>query len=188
MFLFFFILRPYIRSSRRIRHINSARAAMLQNLFIDAAGGLVYFRAFGWEEYHLERGFVVLDESQTSFFYTMGVEDWLESVSSFFSGSLVVAIAALSLGSGNTQSLALIGLSLFHASTLHKSIYNLSQALRLSDETWGTLSELLKFFRDTPREPHFSVSELPEGWPNEGSVVLRNVSARYGYVPNPAFT
>ncbi|KAJ6789066.1 hypothetical protein PWT90_00368 [Aphanocladium album] len=179
-FLIFFISRPYIQTSRRIRKLYCTDNIPLKNLFQDTADGLVYFRAFGWDKYHLEHAFILIDETQKSFFYTMGVQDWLQSISAFFSDSLVMVITVLCLSRGNTRSLATIGLSLYQASVLHQPIFNLSQALLFSAETWTILSEFLKFIRDAPKEKQIPEVELPAEWPAAGNVVLKKVSARYG--------
>lgn len=168
--------------SRELKQLDTREMAPLCAFFRETADGIVHSRALGWQTHHLAYGFRLIDRQQKSFFYTQYVYECLGTRTSIIATVAVIFVGISALFGSSGISTTLSSLALHQASFLGDAIYKMAQAAVMFDDTWTTMSDLLLCIESMPQEPQPADLDLPEDWPANGKVELKEVTARYGYV------
>ena len=76
--------RVYLRTSKRIRHLDLEAKAPLYAHFTDALGGIGSLWAFGWQDLSKEENDLLLDNSQRSFYLLYCIQCKKSSIITFY--------------------------------------------------------------------------------------------------------
>lgn len=171
----------YLRTSRQLRYLDLESKTPLYTLFTETAEGLIYIRAYGWQEHKLQCGFARLDASQKPYYLLFSLQRWLGLVLDLLAALIAVVLATLALKWRDTTSEAAFGLSFYHAIEFSRILSAVICFWTHLETTVGAISRLRSFLRETPVEPEKGVIP-PKNWPRHGKIQLQRVTARYRYV------
>ncbi len=175
----FFIQRYYLRTSRQIRLLDLEAKAPLHTYFEETAAGLTHIQAFRWQDQNIERGILLLEESQKPFYVFLAAQQWLGMVLGLLAAALGTLLVALALFIDQSSSSPAIGLSFMGLIYLNIALQNTMVAWTELETSSGALARLSLFQERTPQEARQTGEGLPRDWPSKGQVKMRNVSANY---------
>ncbi|KAF9693105.1 hypothetical protein EKO04_008679 [Ascochyta lentis] len=175
----------YLRTSRQLRLLDLEAKSPLYSNFLDTIKGLATIRAFDWVEDEISHNWSLLDDSQRPAYLLAMIQQCLMLVL-----NLLVAVLATGLVSLATQLKTSAGftgasfVSLMSFSGFATGMIFCYTALETSIGAVGRL----KTFSDQVQPEHQAGedAEPPAKWPQNGSVVLRNVSASHSPVLSPS--
>ncbi|KAJ6782801.1 hypothetical protein PWT90_09671 [Aphanocladium album] len=171
----------YLRTSRQLRYLDLESKTPLYTLFTETTDGLMYIRAYGWQQHKLESGFARLDASQKPYYLLFSLQRWLGLILDLLAAVIAVVLASLALKLRDTTSEAAFGLSFYHAIEFSRILTAVIRYWTHLETTVGAISRLRSFLRETPVEPEKGVMP-PKNWPRNGRIQLQRVTARYRYV------
>lgn len=175
----FFIQRYYLRTSRQVRLLDLEAKAPLHTYLEETATGLTHIQAFRWQDRNIQRGILLLEESQKPFYVFLAVQQWLGMVLGLLAAALGTSLVALALFIDQSSSSSAIGLSFMGLIYLNIALQNTLVAWTELETSSGALARLSLFEEGTPQEAQRITGELPRNWPSQGQVEMRNVSASY---------
>lgn len=168
----------YLRTSRQLRHLDLEAKTPLYTQATETSDGLLYIRAFGWQEYKLRRGFERLDASQKPFYVLYSLQRWLGLVLDLLAAAIALILAAIALKLRGITSEAAFGLSFYHAIDFSRILTTVIRSWTHLETTVGAISRLRSFILDTPAEPERGMIP-PKSWPRCGKIQLQRVTSRY---------
>ncbi|KAJ3498408.1 hypothetical protein NLG97_g1156 [Lecanicillium saksenae] len=168
----------YLRTSRQLRYLDLESKTPLYTLFTEVTDGLMYVRAYGWQQHKLERGFERLDASQKPYYLLFSLQRWLGLVLDLLAAAIAVVLATLALKLRDTTSEAAFGLSFYHAIEFSRILTAVIRFWTTLETAVGAISRLRSFLRETPVEPAKGVIP-PKNWPRNGRIQIQRVTARY---------
>lgn len=178
-FALFYVQRYYLRTSRQLRHLNLEAQAPLVTSVRESSRGLIYIRAFAWQQQTLERGLRLLDQSQKPQYLLNTAQHVLGLATDLLASSMAIVLSIITLYANHGSSRNSVGVSFL-------SIVILGSCLDIMVISWtkleiaiGALSRLRAFLMRTPQERGRSTDALPAHWPSRGEVEMRHVSARH---------
>lgn len=177
--LLFVVQRYYLRTSRQLRHLEIENQAPLATSFRETADGVVYIRGFGWQAHTLGRSLRLLDESQKPFYLLSCAQQLLSLVLDCITSGIATVLALLTLFVDDSSTENSTGLAFLVLIILGTSFNRSIMAWTTLETALGSLSRLSVFLDKTPVESDDGTTPLPENWPSQGEVEVRNVSARY---------
>ncbi|EKG10418.1 Putative ABC transporter protein [Macrophomina phaseolina MS6] len=177
------VQRVYLRTSKRIRHLDLEAKAPLYAQFTDALAGIATIRAFGWQNASKAENDRLLDNSQRPFYLLFCVQRWLECVLDFTVAGLAVAVMGVAVGTRNDVGGAKIGVALLNLVTLGEHLKALVKFWTMLETTIAAVARIRSFVGTTPQEP----GPVGEGGEDDEeaeqtggmSITLENVSASY---------
>ncbi|KAJ6788206.1 hypothetical protein PWT90_02171 [Aphanocladium album] len=175
----YFIQRYYLRTSRQMRHLDLEAQAPLQTYLEETAAGLTHIQAFQWQNPNIQRGLLLLEESQRPFYALLTIQQWLTMVLGLLSAGLGITLVAMALFIDQTSSASAIGLSFMGLIWLSIALENMMAAWTGLETSSGALARLTVFEEETPQEPRRQSEGLPSNWPSEGRVQMEKVFATY---------
>lgn len=175
----------YISSSRQIRLLDLKSKAPLYISTNQTSSGIEHIRGLGQRELNLDRTLKLLDQTQTTCYYSSCTAEWLNttielcSVVHFtlFVWAVLTWPAEISAGK---VGIALLGLMRFEG-----TFASFIQRWVKVQTGLGIVERLQQFIDKVPKETDDVVDTdiaIPEDWPSAGDVEFRNVSATYEYV------
>ncbi|KAJ6788053.1 hypothetical protein PWT90_09274 [Aphanocladium album] len=180
MFIFIWFLQYfYLRTSRQMRHLDLECKTPLYTHFAETASGLRHIRAFGWEHDNFERSLRLLDVSQKPFYAMSAIQRWLSFYLDMFACTIGTTVTAFAVKFSHTTSAPALGLSFLNLVWFGLALGFFIQAWVGLETSVGALSRLREFLDHTPVESRVPTKHLPPNWPQYGSVVFKNVTARY---------
>ncbi|KAF2788594.1 hypothetical protein K505DRAFT_366344 [Melanomma pulvis-pyrius CBS 109.77] len=173
----------YLRTSRQLRLLDLEAKSPLYNNFLDTIKGVATIRAFGWVNNELANNRHLLDTSQRPAYLLAMIQQCL-----VLALNVIVTIMATILTSLATQlrvSSGFTGASLVTLMSFGQSATNLMYSYTALETSIGAVSRL-KTFSDTvlPEDQPGENVIPPVGWPHNGAIELRNVSASYATDPS----
>lgn len=151
---------------------------MPSNNFLDTIKGVATIRAFGWVNNELANNRHLLDTSQRPAYLLAMIQQCL-----VLALNVIVTIMATILTSLATQlriSSGFTGASLVTLMSFGQSATNLMYSYTALETSIGAVSRL-KTFSDTVLPENQPGEDVvpPVGWPHNGAIELRNLSASY---------
>lgn len=181
---FYIIQRFYLRTSRQMRLLDIEMKAPLYSQLIETLTGLATIRAFRWEDGSAAKNVSILDDSQRPAYLLFCLQRWLtfavDIVIMFLAMILIVLTTTLrrEIGAGD------IGIAL-------SNIIAFSATMKATITSWvslevslGAIARIRSFSSDVQPEDHIDMynapsPKLPEDWPSQGSIEMRDVTASY---------
>ncbi|KAM8945709.1 ATP-binding cassette sub-family C member 3 [Pelodytes ibericus] len=179
-FIYFFVQRFYVATSRQLKRLESVSRSPIYSHFSETITGASIIRAYGRQS-----SFVVLsdnkvDENQKCYYPGIVSNRWL-GIRVEFVGNCVVLFAALFAVIGrDSLSPGLVGLSVSYALQVTMSL-NWMVRMTSDLETNIVAVERVKEYSETETEAPWTIEDKqpPKDWPSKGEVELMNYSVRY---------
>ncbi|XP_048465619.1 multidrug resistance-associated protein 1 [Rhincodon typus] len=179
-FLYIFIQRYYVATSRQLKRLESASRSPIFSNFSETLLGVSVIRAFGEQERFIHQNDARVDENQKAYYPSIVANRWL-AVRLEFVGNCIVLFAALfAVVYRDTVSPGIVGLSVSYAlqvtSTLNWMVRMTSEL-----ETNIVAVERVQEYTGTPKEAHWinRSNRPPQTWPLEGKIEFVNYGLRY---------
>ncbi|KAF4634157.1 hypothetical protein G7Y89_g3952 [Cudoniella acicularis] len=177
------VQRVYLRTSRRIRHLDLETKAPLYAQFTDALKGAASIRAFGWRDSSMEENNTLLDENQRPFYLLFCVQRWLECVLDYTVAGLAVVVVGVAVATRTHVGGAQMGLALLNLVSLGETMKSLVKYWTMMETSIAAVSRIRNFTETTPQEMQ-PLGESGETQPmlnaNGGmAITLTDVSASY---------
>lgn len=138
-------------------------------------------RAFGVQEYMIQRSYRRLDDSQRPYYYLLTIQRWLLLVLDILTLVVATVLVTVALLATQTTSQAALGLSLYNIASFSGLTKGLIQAWTALETSLGAALRLRDFDMNTPSERDSpDMQDAPEAWPTKGCVEFQDVSATYG--------
>ncbi|KJZ71929.1 hypothetical protein HIM_08685 [Hirsutella minnesotensis 3608] len=184
----YYLQRFYLRTSRQIRYLDLEAKSPLYTQFTETAAGLHHIRAFGWVARTLTDSLELLDYSQKPYYYMFCIQRWLELILDLCILVIAVVLVSFALTTGSSE--AAIGLALVNVITLGEALSQLIKSWIDLETSLGAIARLRTFLQpdQTPVEEeddYVPETQVPPGWPAEGAVELRALSASYSATSRP---
>lgn len=177
--------RTYLPTSRQLRLLEIAAKAPLFSHFLETLSGLATIRAMGWTGAYARKTRAAVAAAQKPFYLLFAAQNWLNLVLDLVTAGLAVAVMAVGVATRASAGSSL-GLALFAASSFGGSAKNVVQHWTQLEISMGAIERVRAFTIETASERQGGDGNKPPGpvddtkaWHGEGSIVFRNVSARY---------
>jgi ABC-type multidrug transport system fused ATPase/permease subunit len=170
----------YLRTSRQIRLLDLEAKAPLYAQFLETTEGLTTIRAFHWQRQFADRNAELLDMSQKPFYTMYSIQQWLQVVLDLLIAGLATVLVALAVFVSNKTSSGALGVALVNLLSFNATLTLLITNWTQLETSLGAISRVKQFLLDVQIQPARNDIVYPEGWPWEGRVEFRRVSASYG--------
>ncbi|KAK6073198.1 ATP-binding cassette containing protein [Seiridium cupressi] len=163
----YFLQKLYLHESRQIRFLDlESRAAVYSN-FLETLEGVSAIRAFGWQSSSVDQNVERLDL-------------WLTVVLDLLVAGLAVMVVSLAVILRSSTTGGQIGLALNLVITISTTLVRLLEQWTSLETCLGAVARI-KTLEATllPEDTENEDSEPPAGWPKQGSIEFRDVTASY---------
>jgi len=163
--------------------------APLYTHIMETLNGLVTIRAFEWQESFLKKAIEVLDESQRPNYLLYCLQRWLTfSVDMII---MVMAVVLILLATTLREQIgpAYIGIALSNVLAFSATMKSTITSWVRLEVSLAAVARVRRFALEVPPEgpirssgedtTELNFSEKYAGWPGEGAIELRNVTASY---------
>nr|XP_046232338.1 ATP-binding cassette sub-family C member 3 isoform X2 [Scatophagus argus] len=179
-FIYFFVQRFYVATSRQLKRLESVSRSPIYSHFSETVTGCSVIRAYGRHSAFVLMSDVKVDENQKSYYPGIVSNRWL-GVRIEFIGNCIVLFAALFAVTGRENlNPGLVGLSVSYALQVTMS---LNWMVRMSSDLENNIVavERVKEYSETKTEAPWEVEDKkpPPEWPMEGNVQFHDYSVRY---------
>lgn len=170
----------YMRTSRQISRLSRESKVPLNTQFTESGHGVQHIRALNWQSQYTDKAFEAIDSSQKLLYYTFAIEGWLVVVTDTMTSLIGLGILAIVLFGELSVPVSGIALSMVCLVSLSDNLMQFLKHWAMLEESISSLTRVKDFIATTPQEvdPKDQII-LPESWPQEGKVVLKNVTARH---------
>lgn len=173
------IKQYYVKSAEERQQQNSQSQATLTRELRETSLGLFHIRGSCSQQHSFDRYFKAVDESQRCLYRSLHSETSLDFILEGTTTLVAALSVTLSLFFSGTSDGDAIGVAYFELMLLSTYLKRWVKWLKRMEGAVGTLSALDAFLKYTPTEASTGNVDLPDNWPSEGEIELRNVSARY---------
>ncbi|KAK8010251.1 hypothetical protein PG990_009216 [Apiospora arundinis] len=181
----YWVQRTYLPTSRQLRLLEIEAKAPLFSHFLETLSGLATIRAMGWAAAYARKNRAAVAAGQKPFYLLFAAQNWLNLVLDLVTAGLAVAVMAVGVATRASAGSSL-GLALFAAVSFGGSAKNVIQHWTQLEISMGAIERVRAFTIETGSErqgvddtkPPSPVGDT-KAWHGEGSIVFRNVSARY---------
>jgi len=170
----FFVLRVYLRTSRRLRYLDIEMKSPVLSLLMESIDGLATVRAFGWTEWYLRRGLKVLGQAQVPFHLLQTAQVTLNLCLDLLVAMLAIVVVSIAVGTHSTSSGGL-GLTLLNVVGLGQSVKIVVHFYTALEITLGAVARIRDFTLQTESE-NSGREEPPADWPRSGAIQFENVT------------
>jgi ATP-binding cassette subfamily C (CFTR/MRP) protein 1 len=179
----YFVQDVYLRTSRQMRYLDLEAKSPLYTHFLETLEGLTTIRAFGWQQAFKTTSNSYLDLSQQPYYLLYCIQRWLTLVLQLLIGAMAVVVVGLAVDIRSTTNAGNLGVSLTTILSFNTNVQFLLTWWTTLETSLGAISRTRSFEQQTPREDKPGENMATSGhWPERGEIVLRDVSASYGYV------
>lgn len=178
-----FVETFYLRTSRRLRILDIETKAPILKHTIETIEGLATVRAFGWQDQCKVTAHAHLELSQRPFYLLMVAQVWLGLALDFVMMGVAVMLMAIGVAKLGDVSAGEMGLALTSTISIGIWMKTLVKFWMNLETSLGAVTRLKAFEQglraeDQPGERRI----MPVGWPFQGNIQFKGVSASYGYV------
>ncbi|KAJ4148140.1 hypothetical protein LMH87_002624 [Akanthomyces muscarius] len=174
------VQRFYLRTSRRVRHLNHDERTPLCTFFTETTNGLLHIQAFGWREQNLANGYRLLDNSQQPYYLMLCIQQWLWLILGLVVASVAFTLVSVVVWTTHGSSGSAVGISFLAAMELPRLSVLALEVWDGSEPAVAALARLETFKNDTPQEKQPTEgANLERDWPFSGVVEMSGVSSRY---------
>ncbi|TDZ40639.1 ABC transporter atnG [Colletotrichum spinosum] len=189
--VFYYIQRAYLRTSRQLRFLDLEEKAPVYTHFLETLSGLPTLRAHSLTGQSITHSHTLIDRSQRPFYLLLLTQQWLTLVLDLTTAALALLVVGLAVHFRATVSIGLTGVSLVQLISFTESLKLLIQFWTSLETSIGAVARIKNFAAETVDEvddDNLARQLLPEpqpsavltqGWPHQGAIEFRNVSASY---------
>ncbi|XP_072337955.1 multidrug resistance-associated protein 1 isoform X3 [Scyliorhinus torazame] len=179
-FLYVFVQRYYVATSRQLKRLESASRSPIFSNFNETLLGVSVIRAFGEEDRFIFQNDSRVDENQKAYYPSIVANRWL-AVRLEFVGNCIVLFAALfAVAYRDAVSPGIVGLSISYALQITST---LNWLVRMTSEVETNIVavERVQEYSVTSKEARWVIrnNRPPKTWPSEGKVEFVNYALRY---------
>jgi ATP-binding cassette subfamily C (CFTR/MRP) protein 1 len=186
-FLFIYIQKFYLRSSREVQRVDSISRSPIYGHFGETLNGVSTVRSYARSASFIDQNHKLVDENQKAYFLNMTSNRWL-AVRLETVGTLIVSTTALlsvisdevfwSPEKASIHS-SMVGLAVSSALSMTQTL-NWAVRMNCQMETNIVSVERIKEYTELQREaPPISDTRPPLDWPKDGRIEFSNVQLRY---------
>lgn len=133
----------------------------------------------------LERNFQLVNNSQKPFYLMSMIQKWLALVLDLIITCMAVLVVGIAFVLRDTISPGFTGVALTQIISLTSNLTTMVLFWASLETSLSAVARIKGFSEDTEKEtiPKCDVLKLSPTWPEFGRIEIRDVSAKYGYVP-----
>ncbi|KAK4073442.1 uncharacterized protein Triagg1_5268 [Trichoderma aggressivum f. europaeum] len=177
----YFLQSFYLQTSRQIRLLAIEAHAPLFTHFSESIAGAVTIRAFGWQSYHQERNYRLIDASQRPVYLQSCIQHWLSFVLEMMTTVLVVLLVSTVLIWKDRFGPGSVGVSLVTVIGFSEVLVRLVQTWTTLEPSIGAVSRVKRFAEETETEERKEKGAyVPATWPQAGAVEFAGWTTSYG--------
>ncbi|CAI7636379.1 unnamed protein product [Penicillium crustosum] len=170
----------YLRTSRQIRLLDLEAKAPLYAQFLETTEGLITIRALHWQQGFADQNAELLDKSQKPFYTIYSIQQWLQVVLDLLMAGLATVLVTLAIFVSKKTSSGALGVALVNLFSFNATLTSLITNWTQLETSLGAIMRVKQFVTDLQLQLARNEIACPEGWPWEGRVEFRRVSASYG--------
>ncbi|KAJ5518059.1 ABC transporter integral membrane type 1 [Penicillium expansum] len=170
----------YLRTSRQVRLLDLEAKAPLYAQFLETTEGLTTIRALCWQQGFADQNAELLDKSQKPFYTMYSIQQWLQVVLDLLMAGLATVLVTLAVFVSKKTSSGALGVALVNLLSFNATLTSLITNWTQLETSLGAIVRVKQFVTDLQLQPARNEIACPEGWPWEGRVEFRKVSASYG--------
>jgi ABC-type multidrug transport system fused ATPase/permease subunit len=179
----FMVQKFYLRTSRQLRFLDLEAKSPLYTQFNEMLEGLATIRAFGWQEFLVEKSKALLDRSQRPFYLLFAVQRWLTVVLDLVVAALATVLISLIVGLRGKIDPGYVGVALLNVIMFSQSVKLLISFWAQLETHIGSVARIKNFTTDAVSEDLEEEDQVPPpSWPSQGKIEFKNISAGYRYV------
>lgn len=169
----------YLRTSRQLRLLDIEAKAPLFSQFLETLNGIACVRAYGWTHNYMHRNHEALNASQKPFYLLWCIQRWLTLVLDLLNAGIAILLVGVATNVENGSS-AFLGVALFNVIALSSSLQTLITEWTQVETALGAIRRIKSYVATTEDENlPTERGEVPEDWPQHGTIQFDNISASY---------
>lgn len=170
----------YLRTSRQVRLLDLEAKAPLYAQFLETTEGLTTIRALHWQQAFSDQNAELLDTSQKPLYTMYSIQQWLQVVLDLLMAGIATVLVTLAIFVSKKTSSGALGVALVNLLSFNTTLTLLITNWTQLETSLGAIVRIKLFVTDLQLQPARNEITCPEGWPWEGRVEFRRVSASYG--------
>ncbi|KAK2918066.1 ATP-binding cassette sub-family C member 8 isoform X1 [Channa argus] len=185
----YFIQKYFRVASRDLQQLEDSTQLPLLSHFSETVEGLITIRALGYEPRFRQRLLQFTDANNIASLFLTAANRWLEVRMEYIGACvvLVAAVASITNSLYNQLSTGLVGLGLTYALMVSNYMNWMVRNLADMEVQLGSVKRINGLLKTEPEnyEGLLTVSQVPEGWPQQGEIKIQNLSVRYDATLKP---
>ncbi|RKP04919.1 P-loop containing nucleoside triphosphate hydrolase protein, partial [Thamnocephalis sphaerospora] len=173
------LARRFLRTLRELKCVESTSKAPYMSLVSDALTGAVTIRAFSMEHWFAVESIACIDAMNRPIYLLAACNQWLASSMVWIASVAIAACCVLVIGFGHTTAAGIAGFALTYTLMFAESATWTVQdygKMELAMSGMGRVAEHLHIKQERPAI--IEDSRPPENWPQQGSVVIDQLTIR----------
>ncbi|KAK7503044.1 hypothetical protein BaRGS_00005670, partial [Batillaria attramentaria] len=177
--IYYVIMRYYIGTSCQIRRYQSKKRSPIYSHFGESLTGAHVIRAYGAQQRFIQQSEDRVDACQTCTYNANAAARWLGVRLDFVGSLLILAAALFTVGSRDTLSAGVVGLSLTYAMQITGTM---NMVVRISTEMETNIvsvERIAQYTRVSTEAPWTKTPRPRPDWPQHGRICFHDYSTRY---------
>ncbi|CAB3400604.1 unnamed protein product [Caenorhabditis bovis] len=179
-FIYYFIFRYSINSTRQLRRVASVTKSPIFSNFSETLLGISTIRAFDWNSEFIRRNEIHVYNNVRSSYYSAFATRWLSVRLELLGNTVILAaslLAILSKDSGLTA--GMLGLSVSYSLNITFMLNMFVRQISEVETNVVAVERIDQYSKNKGEAPWRTPFALPKNWPTNGSVTLTSYSCRY---------
>jgi ATP-binding cassette, subfamily C (CFTR/MRP), member 1 len=180
LFIIFLLASNYYRASAR--EMNRHEAVLRSHVFArfgESVSGTASIRAYGLQKYFSRRLRDAIDDMDSAYFLTFANQRWLSTRLDAIGNLLVFTTGILVVTSRFNVSPSIAGLVLSFVLAIVQMIQFTVRQLAEVENKMNATERIHYYGSELAEEAPLKLKEVPESWPQYGSITFDNVQMRY---------
>ncbi|KAF2742355.1 P-loop containing nucleoside triphosphate hydrolase protein [Sporormia fimetaria CBS 119925] len=176
----YLVQKFYLRTSRQLRFLDLEAKSPLYTQFNEMLEGLATIRAFGWQDFLVEKAKALLDRSQRPFYLLFAVQRWLTLVLDLIVAAVATLLISLVVGLRGKIEPGYVGVALLNVILFSQSVKLLIMFWAQLETHIGSVARVKTFTTDAVSENLEGEDQVPPpNWPSHGRIEFKNLTAGY---------
>ena len=184
MFIFYKVQKEFRPPAREIKRLDSLSKAPVFSVVSESLNGLLTMRAFRKEPFFIKALSDALDKNGAPVFLYMSLQRWVSIRLEMIGNVLIFAAAGFAFVTADIFSFA--GLSVVYALNTTGALNWLIRRFSEAEGQMIAVERLMTYSNDLPSETDTGTKEVPEDWPSQGRVEIKNLTISYRIDRPPA--
>uniref|UniRef100_A0A3Q0SWL7 ATP-binding cassette, sub-family C (CFTR/MRP), member 8 n=1 Tax=Amphilophus citrinellus TaxID=61819 RepID=A0A3Q0SWL7_AMPCI len=185
----YFIQKYFRMASRDLQQLEDSTQLPLLSHFSETVEGLTTIRALRYEPRFRQRVLQFTDANNIASLFLTAANRWLEVRMEYIGACvvLVAAVASITNSLYDQLSPGLVGLGLTYALMVSNYMNWMVRNLADMEVQLGSVKRINGLLKTEPEnyEGLLTVSQVPDGWPQQGEIKIQNLSVRYDTTLKP---
>ncbi|KAM9823722.1 LOW QUALITY PROTEIN: ATP-binding cassette sub-family C member 9 [Neosynchiropus ocellatus] len=184
---FYFIQKYFRVASKDLQDLDDSTQLPLLCHFSETAEGLTTIRAFRHEARFKQRMLELTDTNNTAYLFLSAANRWLEVRTDYLGAVLVLAAAVAAMHSNDNPDASKVGLALTYALTMTNYLNWVVRNLADLEVQMAAVKKVNSFLSTESEnyEGTMDASQVPENWPHNGEIKIRDLCVRYDPMLKP---